>query len=37
MRGEIEAETPGEDNLKTIELVWACYDSARNGRVVHMK
>ena len=37
MRGEIQAETTGEDNLKTIRLVWACYESAREGKVVHLK
>ena len=37
MRGEVQAETPGEDNVKTIRLVWACYESARDGKVVHLK
>ena len=29
-----EAESTGEDNLKTIELVFAAYDSARSGKVI---
>ena len=28
-------ETTGNDNLKTVELVWAGYESAKNGRVIH--
>jgi predicted dehydrogenase len=28
------AETTGEDNLKTVQLVFACYNSAANNRVV---
>ncbi len=35
-RGEGEAETTGEDNLKTLKLVYACYDSARSGQVIHL-
>ena len=35
LRGETEAETTGEDNYKTLELVFAAYDSARSGRVIH--
>ena len=37
MRGDIEAETTGEDNLKTIKLVWACYKSAGKNRVVKLE
>ena len=29
-----KAETTGSDNLKTVELVWACYQSAAENRVV---
>ncbi|MEO8270118.1 MAG: Gfo/Idh/MocA family oxidoreductase [Aureliella sp.] len=36
LRGEMPAETTAADNLRTLELVHACYDSAANGRVVHM-
>lgn len=33
LRGEREAETTGADNLKTLELVFAAYDSAKKDRV----
>jgi D-apiose dehydrogenase len=36
MRGEVPAETTGADNLKTIELTFACYESARNGKAVRL-
>ena len=29
LRSEGEAETTGEDNLKTVRLVFGCYESAR--------
>jgi predicted dehydrogenase len=32
LRGEGEAETSAEDNLKTLRLVEAAYASARSGR-----
>lgn len=28
------AETTGDDNLKTVELVWACYESATTKKMV---
>jgi len=34
LRGESTAETTGADNLKTMELVFAAYDSARKGAVM---
>jgi predicted dehydrogenase len=34
LRGEGRGETTGEDNLKTLELVFAAYDSAKAGKVV---
>ncbi|MGH9846230.1 MAG: Gfo/Idh/MocA family protein [Blastocatellia bacterium] len=34
LRGEAEAETTGEDNLKTVKLVFAAYESARHDQVV---
>lgn len=34
MLGFTLAETTGEDNLKTVELVFAGYDSARNNQVI---
>jgi len=36
MRGEVPAETTAEDNLKTIVLTFACYESARSGKAVHL-
>jgi hypothetical protein len=29
------AETTGEDNLKTVQLVFAAYESARKNQVIH--
>jgi predicted dehydrogenase len=34
LRGEGQAETTGEDNLKTVRLVFGCYESARTNQVV---
>jgi D-apiose dehydrogenase len=36
LRGEAAAETTGEDNLKTLQLVFAAYDSARTGQVIRL-
>ncbi|MEO8410651.1 MAG: Gfo/Idh/MocA family oxidoreductase [Propionivibrio sp.] len=36
LRGRGEAETTGADNLKTVELVYAAYDSARDNRVIRL-
>jgi len=36
-RGEGAPETTGEDNLKTLKLVYACYDSARSGEAVRLQ
>ena len=30
-----KAETTGEDNLKTVQLVWASYESAATGKTIH--
>lgn len=35
LRGEGIAETTGADNLNTVRLVSAAYDSARTGETVH--
>jgi predicted dehydrogenase len=35
LRGEGPAETTGDDNLKTLKLVFAAYDSARGGKAIH--
>jgi len=37
LRGEGAAETTGEDNLKTMRLIFASYDSARSGQAVELK
>jgi predicted dehydrogenase len=37
LRRECEAETTGSDNLKTLQLVSACYDSIATGAVVKLK
>jgi predicted dehydrogenase len=29
------SETTGEDNFKTVELVWAAYESAATGTIIH--
>ena len=34
LRGEGPAETTADDNVKTLELVFAAYESARTGKVV---
>jgi predicted dehydrogenase len=35
LKGEGQAETTGEDNLKTVRLVFASYDSAEHGQAIH--
>jgi D-apiose dehydrogenase len=37
LQGKKIAETTGEDNLKTMRLVFASYDAARNEQIVHLK
>lgn len=34
LRGRVPAETTGEDNLRTVRLVFAAYQSAASGRVI---
>jgi len=36
LRSEGSAETTAEDNYKTLELVFAAYDSARHEKVIHL-
>lgn len=36
LRGEGAAETTGEDNLKTVRLVFAAYDSAADNRAIQL-
>jgi predicted dehydrogenase len=35
--GERKAENTGEDNLETVRLVWASYESARTGEIIELK
>ncbi len=35
MLGKGKAETTGDDNLKTVEMVFSAYDSASNNKVVY--
>ena len=37
LQGRGDAETTAEDNLKTVRLVYAAYDSARFGRVIKLR
>jgi D-apiose dehydrogenase len=37
LKGDGKAETTGEDNLKTVRLVFASYDSANQDRVITWK
>jgi predicted dehydrogenase len=34
MKGLTKCETAGEDNMRTLELVFACYQSAQGGKAV---
>jgi len=36
LRGEGAAETTGADNLETLRLVFACYESAERGEVIRL-
>jgi len=36
MLGTGKAETTGEDNFKTVKLVWASYESAATGKMIDM-
>jgi predicted dehydrogenase len=36
LRGQGKPETTGEQNLKTLELVFAAYDSAETGRAIQL-
>jgi predicted dehydrogenase len=37
LQGKKGAETTGEDNLRTMQLVFACYDAAQNEQIIHLK
>jgi predicted dehydrogenase len=34
MLGKDKAENTGEDNLETVRLIWACYESAATGKKI---
>ena len=34
MTGKGIAENTGSDNLETVRLIWACYESAENGKTI---
>ena len=35
--GKKKAENTGADNLETVRLIWACYDSAETGRKIRIE
>jgi predicted dehydrogenase len=37
IRGRAEAENSGEDNLETVRLIWASYESASEGKKILVK
>ena len=37
LRGETTADTTAEDNLKTMDLVFAAYDSAATGTPTNLR
>ena len=37
MTGKGNAENTGEDNLETVRLIWACYESASTGKTVKIE
>jgi predicted dehydrogenase len=37
LQGKGQAETTGADNLKTLELIYAAYDSARTGKAIQLQ
>ncbi|HBL74065.1 MAG: oxidoreductase [Bacteroidetes bacterium GWF2_42_66] len=36
MLGKGKAENTGDDNFKTVQLVWAAYESAEHGKIINM-
>lgn len=36
MLGRGKAENTGADNLETVRLIWACYDSASSGKTIRI-
>ncbi len=37
IRGNGTAENTGEDNLETVRLIWACYNSASTGKKISIR
>jgi len=37
MLGEGKAENTGADNLETVRLIWACYESASTGKTIKIQ
>lgn len=37
MLGKAKAENTAEDNLETVRLIWACYESAAKGKIIKIK
>jgi predicted dehydrogenase len=37
MLGKGKAENTGTDNLETVRLIWACYESASTGKTIRIK
>jgi D-apiose dehydrogenase len=36
INGRIRAENTGEDNLETVRLIWASYESAETGKTIKL-
>jgi hypothetical protein len=36
MLGKGKAENTGEDNLETVRLIWASYESAGSGKIIRI-
>lgn len=37
IQGSSKAENTGEDNLETVRLIWACYESAATGKKISIE
>lgn len=37
IQGGAEAENTGEDNLETVRLIWACYESVSTGKKIRLE
>jgi predicted dehydrogenase len=37
MTGKGKAENTGADNMETVRLIWACYESASSGKTIRIK